>query len=113
MQSYSTFLPLRATDLHILLSLADGDGYGYAIIKEVEERTEGAVRLKPGAFYRILSEMLRQGLVEERQGSDETGVATDKRRRYYGITVLGRNVARAELARMEAMTELGRARGLL
>ena len=38
-------LPLSVPAFHILLSLVDQDLHGYAIIKDIETRTEGEVRL--------------------------------------------------------------------
>ena len=106
------FLPLKPTVFHILISLAEEDRYGYAIIKEVEKRTGGAVTLKPGAFYRILARTLADGLLDELDERPATVSGDDVRRRYYGLTPLGRSVAAAEIARMEEMAAAGRARGL-
>ena len=36
---------------HILLSLADGERHGYAIKREVLERTRGKLKLGPGVLY--------------------------------------------------------------
>jgi DNA-binding PadR family transcriptional regulator len=106
------FIPLKPEVLHILFSLLDGERHGYAIIKDVEERTGGATVLRPGALYRHLHRMLQDGLIvesEERPGPDQD----DERRRYYDVTSLGRSVATAEVARMERMVREGRARNLL
>ena len=40
-RSADTFLPLTSPMLHTLVALADGDKHGYAILKEIERRTEG------------------------------------------------------------------------
>ena len=37
---------------HVLIALADGEKHGYAIIKEVSRRTDGAIRLSAGTLYR-------------------------------------------------------------
>jgi len=50
---------------HILLALADKERHGYEIMQEVQERTEGAVRLGPGTLYGSIKRMLSDGLVEE------------------------------------------------
>ena len=44
------FLPLTPPMLHTLVALADGDKHGYAIIKEIARRTDGAVRLSAGTL---------------------------------------------------------------
>ena len=104
-------LPLQAATFHILLALADQDRHGYAIIQDVAERTDGAIRLSPGTLYRSIQRMLEEGLIvepRERPAPDED----DERRRYYRITPLGTAAARAEAGRLAALVKMARARGL-
>src|SRR5262245_59151315 len=58
----AALLPLPAATFHILVSLAEGDRHGYAIIQDVEERTAGEVRLSVATLYRTIHKMLEQGL---------------------------------------------------
>lgn len=102
-----SFLPLSRAVFHVLVSLGDGDRHGYAIIKEVAERTDGAEHMGAGTLYAILRRLLDDGLIGE-----VAGPADDKRRRYYRLTRLGRNVARAEVERLERASTLARATGL-
>lgn len=102
-----TFLPLSAAVFHVLVSLGDRDRHGYAIIKDVAERTSGAEHLGAGTLYAILRRLLVDGLIDEVDGPAE-----DARRRYYRLTRLGRGVARAEVERLERSTALARATGL-
>ena len=106
------FLPLRPVELEILLTLADGERHGYAIIQETEARTEGAVRLETGTMSRALRRLVKSGLAapSERRASDESD---DERRRYYAITALGRQVVAAEVARMARIVATARAARLL
>ena len=60
-----SLLPLTAALLHVLLSLADSDKHGYAIIKEVQDRTNGEVTLGAGTLYSMLKRLLADGLVVE------------------------------------------------
>jgi DNA-binding PadR family transcriptional regulator len=94
---------------HILLALADGERHGYSIIKEVEEETEGAVRLGPGTLYRMLKQLLDDEWIAEVAREDES----DPRRRYYRLTPRGRRVAQAEAARLANLVKLARNRRLL
>src|SRR5262249_32395537 len=104
-------LPLPAATFHILVSVAEEDRHGYAIIGDVAERTGGALRLSPGTLYRSIQRMLEQGLlVETRERPDPE--EDDERRRYYGITPLGTAVARAEAKRLSQLLRMARARGL-
>jgi DNA-binding PadR family transcriptional regulator len=106
------FLPLQPAVFHILMALGDDDRHGYAIIQNVAERTAGAVRLSAGTLYRSIQRMLDDGLIveiEERPDPEED----DERRRYYRITALGRNVARAEAQRLMDLVKMARASGFV
>ena len=100
-------LPLPVAHLHILLVLATGDKHGYAIMREVEVLTEGAVTMGPGTLYGAVKKMLKAELIEE---SDERldPELDDQRRRYYGITDLGGRVLDAEVNRMEQLAHTAR-----
>ena len=99
--------PLTAAMFNVLLSLADGDKHGYAILKEVEQQTEGEVLLSTGTLYGIIKRLLAEGLIAEVRQRPTDG--DDSRRRYYRLTVEGRQVAVSEAQRMEKL--LIRARG--
>ena len=104
-------LPLTPAVFHILLALADHDRHGYAIILDIVERTDGAMRLGTGTLYTAISRLLEQGLIEE---SDERPAADedDERRRYYRLTLFGRDVANAEARRLAALVKMARSRGI-
>ena len=104
-------LPLSTQVFHILLALVDEDLHGYAIIQNVAESTEGEVRLTASTLYAAIKRLLESGWIEEltrRPRSDD-----DPRRRYYRLTPLGREVARAEARRLERMAAMARAKRLL
>jgi DNA-binding PadR family transcriptional regulator len=88
--------------LLILASLAEGERHGYAIKKDVAARTGGEVRLGSTTLYRLLGQLLDEGLIEE---SDARPVAhlDDERRRYYRITAAGKRSLTAELKRLERL----------
>src|SRR4029077_1876545 len=76
--------PLTPAMFHVLLALAGDDLHGYAILKEVELRTSGKVRLSTGTLYGIIKRLLNDGLIVElRSRPAETD---DERRRYYRLT---------------------------
>lgn len=97
---------------HVLLALAGDDLHGYAILKEVELRTGGKVRLSTGTLYGIIKRLLADGLIAERR-SRPTEAEDDERRRYYRLTPQGRQVATAEAERMDEILAIARARNLL
>ncbi len=103
-------LPLPPATLHILLALADTDRHGYAIMQDVEARTDGALRLSAGTLYRAIARMVEQGLIVE--VAKRRTRADDERRRYYRITSLGSAVARADVRRLLQLVRHARARGL-
>lgn len=103
-------LPLPPATLHILLALADADRHGYAIMQDVEARTDGALRLSAGTLYRAIARMVEQGLIVEVEKRRTR--ADDERRRYYRISNLGRVVAGAEVRRLQDLVRHARARGL-
>jgi DNA-binding PadR family transcriptional regulator len=106
------FLPLTPAMFHILLALADRERHGYHIMQEVDERTEGKVRLGPGTLYGSIKRMLADGMIEE---TEERPVPEqdDERRRYYRLTDFGLRVARAEAERLERLVITARKRKLL
>ncbi len=57
--------PLTPAMFHVLLALAGEDLHGYAILKEVELRTGGKVRLSTGTMYGIIKRLLADGLIAE------------------------------------------------
>lgn len=102
---------LQPATFHILLSLAEEERHGYAIIKDVEASTDGELRLSPGTLYRSIQRMLEEGLIVE-SGRRPARALDDERRRYYRITRTGIAAARAELRRLAEMIRIGRERGL-
>ncbi len=49
--------PLPPATLHILMSLAEGDRHGYAVIQDVEPRTDGELKLSAGTLFRSIQRM--------------------------------------------------------
>jgi DNA-binding PadR family transcriptional regulator len=97
---------------HVLLALAGDDLHGYAILKEVEVRTAGKVKLSTGTLYGVIKRLLADGFVTELR-SRPAESNDDERRRYYRLTSAGRQVAAAEAERMDEMVSAARARNLL
>ena len=106
---HDALLPLRPIVFQVLVSLADAERHGYAIVQDIVERSAGRISLEPGNLYRHLKLMLDDGLIEESDRRPVPG-KDDERRRYYRITRLGRQVALAETARLEAFAADARSR---
>jgi DNA-binding PadR family transcriptional regulator len=88
-----------------LLALADGEKHGYAIMREVENLSDGTLTMGPGTLYGSIKRMLGAGLVEETENRPDPEL-DDQRRRYYRLTGLGEKVLSAEMTRLEAMVRV-------
>jgi DNA-binding PadR family transcriptional regulator len=106
-----SLLPLQPTTFHILLSLAEEDRHGYAIILDVVARTNGEIKLSAGTLYRSIQRMLEAGLITEVR-TRPAPAQDDERRRYYRITPFGKSVARAEVERLRTLVKMARLCGL-
>jgi DNA-binding PadR family transcriptional regulator len=95
-------LPLKPVYFLILMVLLNGDRHGYGLVKEIDQRTDGGVRLEPGNLYRFIRKLLDLGMVGE-AGARAADDSEDERRRYYTVTPLGRAVVSAEAARMKQL----------
>src|SRR4051812_2414320 len=105
------FLPLTPQQFHILLALTDGHLHGYAIIRDVADRTGGAVRLGTGTLYTALARLEALELVEE-SARRASAAEDDERRRYYRLTDTGRAVLSAETERLETLLRHARRKGV-
>jgi DNA-binding PadR family transcriptional regulator len=106
--------PLSPTDYHVLLVLADGDRYGYAIMKAIEDESGGVIAPEIGSLYRVLARLMQEGLVDETDApEDAPAVHRGRPRRYYRLTGAGRRVLAAESARLSQVMQLARARNVL
>ena len=97
---------------HVLLALGDEEKHGYAILKDIEEQTDGQVRLSTGTLYAIIKRLLNEGIIKESRHRPPVE-EDDQRRRYYGLTPLGREIAAAEAERLEKLIATARAKHLL
>jgi DNA-binding PadR family transcriptional regulator len=86
-------LPLSVAVYQVLLSLVDQDLHGYALIRDIDARTGGEVRLTASTMYGVLARLLEDGLV------DEASPAAERRRRYR-LTRAGRQLLRREAERL-------------
>jgi PadR family transcriptional regulator, regulatory protein PadR len=71
----------------VLAILAEGDSYGYAIIKRVSELSGGALQWTDGMLYPVLHRLERLGHIKGKWGTSESG----RKRKYYHLTALGRD----------------------
>ena len=94
---------------YILLSLVQ-PMHGYGIMQNVERLSGGRLRLAAGTLYGALSTMLEKGWItalDNESGSPAGGA--DSRKKEYVITETGREMLRAEYARLQELVRNGRA----
>jgi DNA-binding PadR family transcriptional regulator len=107
-----SLLPLTPGMFQVLIALADGEKHGYAILKEVARRTGGEVTLSAATLYTIVRRFVQEGVIAESAERPDPSL-DDERRRYYRLTPFGRDVAKAEAARMETALGMARAKKLI
>jgi DNA-binding PadR family transcriptional regulator len=105
MNNSSEFLPLREPTYFILVSLADGEKHGYAILKDVEALSQGRVQLSTSTLYEALARLLDQGLVTRTTeiDHDETANHPGRPRKFYQLTYGGQQVLDAEVTRLHGL----------
>jgi DNA-binding PadR family transcriptional regulator len=101
--------PLTAAEFQVLVALADGDKHGYAIGKEVAERTDGQVRLGAATLYTVIKRLLENGFIDEEAARPDPEL-DDERRRYYRLTMRGRRAAESEAIRLETTAKQARSK---
>ena len=100
-------LPLTVPVYQILLTLADRDLHGYAIIQDIRERTAGEVDLTASTLYAAVGRLLDGGLIAELDDR-RPGAGEDSRRRTYRIEPKGRDLLRLEALRLERSAQMAR-----
>jgi DNA-binding PadR family transcriptional regulator len=93
---------------HILLSLGEGPSHGYAIGKDIEERSAGRLDPATGALYQALRRLADEGLIAPAAGPADT----DSRRKYFVLTARGRKAAADEARRLDTLVRTARQRKL-
>jgi DNA-binding PadR family transcriptional regulator len=90
--------------LFILISLAEGNKHGYAIMEDIEKSYE--MKIGPGTLYGAISRMEKLKLIE--------AVSSQNRRKPYQITDDGKVYLQEKLKEIDQVTRLGfRRLGLL
>ena len=88
------YVPMTETRFYILLCLQQ-PMHGYGIVQQVEQLTDGEIRLSPGTMYGTLSKMEKDRII--------SFVREEEKRKIYCITELGREVLQMEMRRIERL----------
>jgi PadR family transcriptional regulator len=88
-------------EYHLLLALAAGPLYGWAIKDAIAAESAGALSPRAGSLYRVLARTMSAGLVTEAEPDDEPPPHPGHARRYYALTAAGRRTLAAEARRLK------------
>jgi DNA-binding PadR family transcriptional regulator len=95
---------------HLLLALRDGEQHGYALMRRVEQLTDGGTHMGPGTLYGAIKRMLADGFIEETDDRPDPAL-DDQRRRYYRLTAEGERTCATELKRIDTLLRNARRTG--
>lgn len=88
-------------EYHVLLALASGPLYGYAIKDAVETESAGTLMPRAGSMYRVIARLMTSGFVIEAEPDGDTPPHPGLARRYYELTAKGRAALAAEARRLK------------
>lgn len=74
-----------ATDGIILNVLSQGDSYGYQMVQQIAELSDGHYEINEATLYTVFRRLSKKGLIDSYYGSETQG----GRRKYYHITEAG------------------------
>jgi DNA-binding PadR family transcriptional regulator len=110
MDDLQSHLPLREPTFLILLSLSPGPRHGYAILKAVEDLSDGRVLLSTGTLYGALQRLLDQGWIQ--RAVDPQPNDTGRERKAYELSEPGHKVLAAEVVRLEKLVRIAQTQAI-
>ena len=97
-------------EYHMLLAMAEGPLYGYAIRDAIEAESGGTLKPRAGSMYRVLARLMTWGLVAEASPGGVREPHPGLARKYYGLTPQGRGALAAEARRLKGTARLAEER---
>ena len=91
-----------------MLSLADSEKHGYAILKDVEALSSGETTLSTSTLYEALSRLLEQGWIERVETGEQPN--ENRPRKTYRLSQRGRQILQAETERLQRLVEQAKLR---
>jgi DNA-binding PadR family transcriptional regulator len=97
-------------EYHVLLALADGPLYGYAIADAVAAESDGTLTPRAGTLYRVIARLMSDKLVRETEPRGDVPPHPGLARKYYTLTGSARAVLMAEARRLKATAAIAEKR---
>ena len=97
-------------EYHVLLALANGPLYGYAIKDAVASESAGTLSPRAGSLYRVIARLMTSGLVKEVKAIEASSPHPGLARKYYGLTAGGRRTLAEEARRLKGAAALAEVR---
>lgn len=101
---------LSSLEYHVLLAMAEGPLYGYAIKNAVEAESAGTLTPRAGSLYRVLARLMTRGLVREAECDGDVEPHPGRARRYFALTPEGRGALAEEAQRLKVAAALAEQR---
>lgn len=101
---------MNTLEYHVLLALAGGPLYGYAISEAIAADSGGALEPRAGSLYRVIARLMSVRLVVEAEPDESPPPHPGLARRYYALTAAGRRALTAESRRLREVAAIAERR---
>ena len=101
---------ISGLEYHVLLAMASGPLYGYAIKEAIKTESSGALRPHAGSLYRVLARLMTRGFVVEAPEIEAAAPHPGRARKYYSLTQEGRTALAGEARRLRGAAALAEKR---
>ena len=92
---------MSSLEYHVLLSLARGPLYGFAIAEAIVSDSSGSLTPRAGSLYRVISRLIADGYVKATRAPEPVDPHPGKDRKYYALTATGRHALLTESQRLK------------
>jgi PadR family transcriptional regulator len=101
---------MSTLEYHVLLAMASGPLYGYALKAAVEDESDHTLTPPAGSLYRVLARLMTWGLVMEVEPQQAARPHPGRARKYYGLTAEGGRALAAEAIRLKGAVAMAEKR---
>jgi PadR family transcriptional regulator PadR len=101
---------VSSLEYHVLLSLARGPLYGFAIAEAIISESSGTLTPRAGSLYRVISRLISDGFVKAAKAPSPVDPHPGKDRKYYALTATGRHALLTESQRLKEVAAVAEKR---